>query len=217
MSILFNGSTSYVDCGNVLDSTADMTMSCWLKLGSTGVFMDIASKEDTSVAQGWEFFVLYSGEPGFGVFNTTYAFVSALSTLTPGTVYHICGIRDSAASVLRIYINGSLSNSAGSGGPGSTSTANMNIGRSTHNSVYLDGVVGDFRVYNRVLSPDEINALYVARGRDRIFNGLIGHWLFNEQPPGTAGTGGTTYTYDRSTTSAVGSLYGSATFTEGIY
>ena len=49
-----------------------------------------------------------------------------------------------------------------------------------------DYLVSDYRLYNRLLSFDEITTIYNLRGKDHINFGLVGHWVFNEGNPNAA-------------------------------
>lgn len=64
------------------------------------------------------------------------------------------------------------------------------IGRSPQSVDFqFDGGLADARMYDRILSAAEIKTIASARGRDGIVGSLVGRWLMDEQPPGTAATG----------------------------
>jgi len=63
------------------------------------------------------------------------------------------------------------------------------IGASVNVTKPFDGLINDLRIYDRVLSPTEIRIIHYAQGADNIVDGLVGRWLINEKPDGTAAAG----------------------------
>ena len=51
------------------------------------------------------------------------------------------------------------------------------------------GTIADVRIYNRVLSSNELLTMQYCRGNDAIAYGLIGRWLMDEGGFGTSATG----------------------------
>lgn len=54
---------------------------------------------------------------------------------------------------------------------------------------FLDGIIGEIRVYNNVLSLEENKIIYESRGSDNIVDELVARWLMNEKPDGTISSG----------------------------
>lgn len=189
MGLELDGSTGFLDCGDNLDGTADMTVSAWVRRNSTGARHEIFSKE--GVGDGWGLTVLASNLPEFGVFDGAFPVVDGSTVIAAGSIYHLCGVRDDSAGLLRMYVNGVEESTAAAGGPPAASASNLNLGRRPDDTRYFDGTLEDLRVYNRVLSPAEIEIMYQSRGRDKIFQGLLGRWISEERAPGTIlSTGG---------------------------
>jgi len=46
------------------------------------------------------------------------------------------------------------------------------------------GNLDDVRFYNRCLSQDEVNTIYLTQSKDCIVSGLISRWVFNEKSTG---------------------------------
>ncbi|MFC2124526.1 LamG-like jellyroll fold domain-containing protein [Bacteroidota bacterium] len=88
------------------------------------------------------------------------------------------------------------------GSPGQLRIENLEIG--VYGSNYFDGIIDDLRMYNRVLSPSEIDSLFYENGWDPLSQSLIAHYPFDGNPndatlnnlDGTI-TGGTTLSSDR--------------------
>lgn len=192
MALTFDGASSYLNCGNVLDSTTNMTACAWVRRSVAGVRHEIFSKE--GAANGWELSVLDSNVAEFGVFNGGFPATTGTTNIAVGTTFHVCGVRDATAGLLRIYINGVQEGTAAAGAAGTASGENFNIGRRPNASRYFNGAIEDPRVYNRALSADEVQTLYLSRGRDYMYNGLVGRWLFTEKAPATVlSSGGGTF------------------------
>jgi len=49
-----------------------------------------------------------------------------------------------------------------------------------------DGLLDDFRYYNRVLTANEIATIYACQGADSIFYGAVNRWLYNEHAANTS-------------------------------
>lgn len=52
----------------------------------------------------------------------------------------------------------------------------------------LDGLLDDVRIYNRGLSPAEIQTMFTLRGADNIVQNLLHRWRMNELAPGVLAT-----------------------------
>lgn len=166
-ALSFDGSTSYVDMGNVLNNDSDLTLAVWVNTSSIG-----HTSLDTIVAKsgaGSDFDLLIDTATGniFGFY---------ISTVTPTADYnvksttaaslnnwqHLVGVWDKTADTLKIYVNGILENTTSSvTGDRATNANNFCIGKSCNNANRLfAGKVDDVRVYNRALSATEISELY---------------------------------------------------------
>lgn len=76
-----------------------------------------------------------------------------------GTWYHVAAVCNVGTGV-KLYLNGELVNSTATVfGYTFSYTNNLMVGRAS-NGMYFDGKIDDIRLYNRGLSPTEINSLY---------------------------------------------------------
>ncbi len=80
----------------------------------------------------------------------------------PNLWYHIAYTSDEATQELRLYVNGALV----AEGPGGGNPENMQERRigSEHDGRFLDGKVDEVRIYERVLSADEIAQNFAVDG-----------------------------------------------------
>jgi len=113
------------------------------------------------------------------------------------TWHHITFSRDNNGEV-NIYYDGDLSKATTTSTTGTISLVNndtFSIGAGAYNG-HFDGQMDDFRVYNRVLSSEEISRLYELGATTKINktintnpdlkNGLVGHWTFDGKDINTA-------------------------------
>lgn len=150
--------------GDALDFVGDISYSFWIKHDSP---LDVDSNNnyrilfnfDGQLSQGMVLEesseITFSVEKGGTRLNTR-----SNSTLTLDSWQHVVGTHDTSTGDSQIYINGSLDATASytSGDRDSVSSVEMgDNGRSPK------GEMDDMRIYNRVLSADEVNALYQMR------------------------------------------------------
>ena len=110
------------------------------------------------------------------------------TTFSTGNVYNIgCNWEaDGGANYFnRIYVNGALDKSE-SNSKGNVTNGNVYIGSKHNNAGYIDALIGDFRVYNRILSAEEFSTIYAMQGKDGIRQGLQHQWVMNERGKGDA-------------------------------
>ena len=115
--------------------------------------------------------------------------LESIADLGTGIRYHIVCTYDSLANA-QIYINGVLDNS-GSDNDGVPPSDTLTIGHRTGapGDEYYDGFIEDMRIYNRVLSANEIATIYGCNGLDVIVHGLLHRWIMSEGPIDVAASG----------------------------
>jgi len=79
--------------------------------------------------------------------------------LLTGTWYHIAATFNNTSDSVRVYLNGAEVKSWSTDRQPLTNSEDLYIGRSQYGE-YWDGRLDDVRIYNRVLSEDEISALH---------------------------------------------------------
>jgi prepilin-type N-terminal cleavage/methylation domain-containing protein len=138
----FNGTSAYIGLPNssAVVGNGNYALSAWIKptmMGGLGII-------------GWG---------NWGVVNNVNDINASAATLANGSWHFVLAEFDSITRSL--YVDGSF---IGSDTPGAVHNAiatNVNIGV-TDGSEYFSGSIDDVRVYNRVLSTAEVQALYVA-------------------------------------------------------
>ena len=164
-ALSFNGTTSYVNLGNASDLqiTGSMTWSAWIF--ATANPADDGQIIAKSLGSGWQFKTSPDTGPhtfGVGVSPNNSSITQRYSTTVRqlNTWYHVAGVYDATARTLNIYVNGVLDNGVLRGTvPASQFNAatNVNIGRRAA-GYYFQGTIDEVRVYNRALTPAEIQS-----------------------------------------------------------
>jgi type II secretory pathway pseudopilin PulG len=186
----FNGTTSYIQTEYAfsLQVTGPLTVSAWV-LGTGEGQRYIAGKYNS-----------FKGEGGYLLSRTdsNYNFQitgpeGTISILAEGDNLpweHIVGVYDPGKPSVSLYINGELKEST------TTNISSINvapgieffIGTDAGKTNFWEGLISDVRVYNRILTSNEVSGLYGSYSNkyDRYLvvpdpgEGLLGYWNFNE-------------------------------------
>ena len=126
--------------------------------------------------------------------NSDGAIASTL--LTVGTWFHVAGrgeLDGVPNSITDVFINGVLDAGPTTIAGAAVAAATMTIGNRTGmaNTQGTNGLLADLRVYNRQLTPEEIQTIFQTRGVDGIVDGLVLRAFMDEGPEGgvVSGTG----------------------------
>ena len=110
------------------------------------------------IVYGW------GDQPAVFSFNTTYwkDVVVSSTPIVDGVWYHIVGAWD--GNIAKIYVNGQLDNTKVWGAPIKPTTSGpLFIGAVQHTyDEHFNGLIDELQIYNRELSPAEIQASYEA-------------------------------------------------------
>jgi hypothetical protein len=124
--------------------------------------------------------------------------------LAGNTKYHVVGVYDATAQTVSLYVNGVLEASTTTGTIPSSigdDAGQFHLGAEDHNNTpnnFYDGHIDEARVYNRALTPTEVDALYDWRP------GPVGYWPMDEGS-------GTTF-FDRSGHGSNGTITGTGPY-----
>lgn len=156
-------SSQFIDLGNVYDASVDFSVGVWVTRNATGARHDLVSKEAAS-AEGYVLAILFSDVATFGVFNGGFPIVESVSTIGSGVTAHLLGVRDDAAGLLRMFVNGTQEATASAGGAPSASGDNLNIGRrpSGGGLNYADATIAEVGIWSAALDASE--AAMLAKG-----------------------------------------------------
>jgi hypothetical protein len=171
---LFSG-TGYV---NVADSaslhpTTALTYAAWFY--STGFTSDtlypgiIAKRDDYAVNVGFTMF-LWTGNTLWADLADQYGSrFNSTATFTNGQWYHVALVYDGSTTSASIYVNGALDSVHSVGANLTASTAALTIGflpqgTRVDSTAYFIGRIDEVAIWNRALSPGEIQSLASATG-----------------------------------------------------
>lgn len=155
-ALVFDGSNDYVNLGAVQVNTASGTIGFWVNLDSNG---------GRFFGRNNDFEVRFSTG---NVFNTDFGSGTGLSssrTSWTGAWLYVVITWSESSNTSALYVN-NVSDSSGTCGTVSNLTGDMNIGRSSFITQYIDGKMSAFHSYNRILTAAELTQNYDAlKGR----------------------------------------------------
>jgi len=185
-ALSFDGSTSYVDAGDISVNSDTFTVSAWIKQKVSTPNAVPVGKVSAGAA-GWMFYQdsVSNGNLFFFVYNYADDAVSSSQKLPLNEWTHVVGVSDSTNTC--IYINGVLNDCDVKGaGAYVESATSLRMGRYGNETQYFNGSLDDVRIYNRALSATEVYNLYKSGSQVvnkiepvRLSKGLVGYWSFD--------------------------------------
>ena len=157
-------------------SSSVVTISAWVKFGTniaytTGDMQTIARKvinENDNSAAPYSAYDLVVQDFGGGTFKARMGVTRASDSArglsgwgnshTYGSWYYIVGVYD--GTVVHLYVNGVEEVNAAFSGTLLQTTQPLCIGRYGTAAEPVNGLIDDFRLYNRALAPAEIQTLF---------------------------------------------------------
>ena len=188
-------SEQHIEIGDVapLNITGDqITLSCWVKPASFSAEQKIIAKwSDDGGAFSYLLAVDAVGDDKirFVVNTGSNGIADGTTSMTVGTWHLMTGTYD--GTTVRVYLDGVEDGTTAKTGNISSTTApvRIGVGSGAFDEQPADASVEDVRIYDRVLSPDEILTIFNSRGRDGIALGLQARYLLNEGAPGVVASG----------------------------
>lgn len=182
----FDGVDDFVNIGNIgvlHASSSDLTLSMWIKpndltAGTRGIFG--MSGLGAGVVPYMIEFNRTSGRFSFTQVGTGIGTPTLTNTtnLQIGKWYHIVVTRKFNSTIdwpTNLYLNG-LPNGGGTIARSGGTSQVLAIGRYGNHTLYFNGEIADVRMYNRVLTPQEVKALYYGFDTNQ---GLIARWVLD--------------------------------------
>lgn len=160
-ALTFDNSNDVISFGDVNDLSQSHTLSAWINPTSFG---RILSKTDGST--GWYFTTIGTGQLSYHNLQLLFG----INVYTPpnsapnGVWSHVVAVRDATRNRVAIYVNGQLQ-AERLDLTGTTSDTAHPLAIGNHSitpnaSDAFSGAIDDVRIYNRVLTDGEIQALY---------------------------------------------------------
>lgn len=174
----YDGTGDYLNMGDVasLEPTTEITVSAWFKSSGNTVYKRLVSKGVST--RGYELIMypdILSGRIEFNL-GINGAEIDISSTGSPAlndNNWHLAtGTWD--GQVVKVYVDGILYNTRNASGTLTHTSDPFNIGSNSNGSNLHSGSIDEARVYNRALSPAEVQALYEWAP------GPVGYWKMDE-------------------------------------
>jgi hypothetical protein len=168
----FDGVDDYLDCGNFAGFPIDaaITVAAWVRpLSFLDAFVATRWKTEVSFTGSWILAIEESGSPRFGVTADCSAHVGVTSGTTvsshPQVYTHLAGVYDTTSNDLEIFVNGEYTDTATGPAGLCVSDAHLLIAAARYfaGDFYYEGAIDELRIYDRVLSPEEILELYASQ------------------------------------------------------
>ncbi|MCK4670598.1 MAG: right-handed parallel beta-helix repeat-containing protein, partial [Nanoarchaeota archaeon] len=176
LQVPFNGTL------NVSDSFA---IEAWIKPGTVSAAYRAILEKGTGATDRY-FLYAYSDEVLFGYDMSSGYFLTTSANLKVGQWYHIVGQHNQSDGNWSIYVNGSLEvvSSGHTAGPKNNSGM-LRIGVASYTlASYFNGDIDEVRVWNKILTPQEILDSYNNGLNHQISNvsttQLVGYWPFDK-------------------------------------
>lgn len=160
----FDGTDDQIDCGDdpALDITTAITIELWFRSTNYSGIRDFCGRGDT------EAYNLRQSYNGNGTLTLTMKINGTgrhlnygASAYYDGIWHHLAGTFDGSRRVL--YLGGRrVAEDASYSGTIDTTTTHLFIGSATGSSSYFNGDIGEMRLYNRALTPQEIEQNFLA-------------------------------------------------------
>lgn len=198
-------SSQYVNIGLAIPSLngkAAATVMAWVYFNATAATRSISEQSigpppGTSGTSRLFFNVLAGGTLQIGARDADAggSFIhNGVVVLGTGVWHHVAAVVDIAGKVFQLWINGALGSSSAPAFPNATFPAtdskNGAVGSNDDGTgQFFNGRMEDFRLYDRVLTGNEIATICAARGVDGIVSGLVQRWVMRESAPGVVAAG----------------------------
>ncbi|MFQ5406303.1 MAG: LamG domain-containing protein, partial [Candidatus Micrarchaeia archaeon] len=195
-ALKFDGDTDYVNLPSV-NPTEAISVEAWVK-----------SADSTGYSGAWQIvskysaYILGTGTSAgsnmcFIIFNGT-AWVDYGNCFTvpdPQNWHHFVGTYDSSISQQKLYVDGVLRQTKTATGTINPDTGSVNIGKresSTDPVDYFNGSIDEVRIWNRVLTAEEVNASFnsslyrLERNFTGLADGNYDYYAFAIDAPGNS-------------------------------
>jgi glucose/arabinose dehydrogenase len=174
----FDGSSQYVDMTNSapLNVSSAVSVEAWVKpttMPGAGNSATIAMKASDPPYGYWlQLTDTDRAKFGLGIGGVNHP-LSAGGVVAPGSWYHIVGTYD--GSVQRLYVNGALVASQPLSGTVDAVAGDFRIG-TTRASEFFNGAIDEVAVFNKALTPAQVQAHYEAGAQALTEKVLISDW-----------------------------------------
>ena len=155
-ALQLDGTSNYIDCGNLQPSTTSLSISAWAYKTDTsnGSIIGRGASVDYGV-------FIYNGSLMFGLNSGSWSTI-AISNFTNNYLnqwFHVCATWD--GSTIKLYLNGNEEASASKTGTITYTSNNTTIGKnSTLSGFEWDGKLSNCSVWNTALTSSQVTEIY---------------------------------------------------------
>ncbi len=178
-SLLFNGTSDYVDCGNdpSLSITGDLTIELWFNLTDNVHGKSILSKFYNAEYELtlWGSNICYFNGPNYSHGNYFKCYDFAFQ---PNQWYHLAVARKGDTRTVTFYVNGENVGEFSCKDEAPSTNEFLYLGR-RKDGLYFAGQIAEVRIWNNLRGVEEINADMncLLSGNEP---GLAGYWSFRQ-------------------------------------
>jgi len=193
-ALQFDGVNDYINvpASVGINDLSTLTVCTWLNPSASAVHDSVLVRKTDGSTLGWDFY-LYTEVAGGGTgLGTLFRggggvdYIENRTKIVPHDTWsHVCMVQDGDGSAnMKLYVNGATVGISTSGNTGTrVSDASVSLRINSNTKASMD----DVRVYNRVLSTEEIRRLYnagtskfnTAPSNPSLDAGLTGWWTFD--------------------------------------
>ena len=168
-AFVLDGTTGYVDFGNANNlnvSGSDFSVDTWVNFASTSSEMSIVDKMNpTNNGDGWRLYKRSDNHFSFcfgdGAGDCTVGAVSSTTVAEPSTWYHLTASKNGSTTLL--YVNGVQEGSSVTlASIVDTNAGSLLLGHNSLSGAFLNGSIDEVEIFNRSLSPSELNAVFAS-------------------------------------------------------
>ncbi len=168
-ALQFNGTNASASTASaVIDTSKSFSVAVWVRLDALTGWRTMVNQDGVNISGFWLQFSDAVGSKFLltmhDVDNVASNAYRAVGTTTPvaGQWYHVVGVRDLTAGVIKIYVNGKLEGTTAYAG-GWAANGTMNVGRGKWGGAQNDwvaGAVDEVKAYAVALTDADVSQLY---------------------------------------------------------
>lgn len=186
----YNGSNQVCYTDGVIDLSATglVSVSLWVNFDNTSGYQCLFDKRNSAVTFSW-----YHDGSKTECWHSGSGVVTQNAWAVSGSLHHlVLTFAHNDATKGFIYLDGVDDTASNAAGP-VIHHADDRISVAGSKNIaswqeYLEGLLADVRIYNRILSLAEVKAIYQQKGIDNIKD-YVGRWFMKELPAGSNCTG----------------------------
>ena len=161
-AVSFDGFDDYAEISNSNNPSA-YTLSAWVKPDLLTTQNIIVRTDSRGPLSSWSHQLrINSRKLEHYLYDGNWRNVSGKTSLQPGQWYHVVGTAQNNGA-MKLYVNGQEEGTSINVGTLWSGGNRYLVGSNSNGFVYFNGLIDEVRIYNRVLTADDVKALYDAQ------------------------------------------------------